>query len=171
LASRSVLVGVAAVVGLLVGFGAAYAYQQSQISSLQTSLSQANASISMLHEEMNGTQSVALQPKSGQMIHGGWLILASVGNGDYSVTLHADGLEPPSSGGYIVEGVQRTSAMSVVPIGANATGSEFDAGTDGSGTYWTVLMQNPSTSYESVELVYLPGMNMTAAVVVATASL
>jgi hypothetical protein len=171
LASRFVLVGVAVVIGLLVGFGAAYAYQQSQVSSLQTSLSQANESISMLHSEMNTSRAIALQPKSGQMIHGGWVILASVGNGDYAVTLHADGLEPPSSGGYIVEGVQRTASMDVVPIGANATASEFDAGTDGAGSFWTVLMQNPGTSFEAIELVYLPGMNMTAATVVATAPL
>jgi hypothetical protein len=159
------------VIGLLVGFGAAYAYQQSQVSSLQSSLSQANESISMLHDQMNATRAIALQPKSGQMIHSGWVILASVGSGDYAVTLHANGLEPPASGGYIVEGVQRTASMNVVPIGANASASEFDAGTDGTGIFWTVLMQNPSTSFESVELVYLPGMNMTAATVVATASL
>ena len=105
------------------------------------------------------------------MINSGWVIIASVGNGDYIVSLHADGLEPPASGGYIVEGVQRTTSMNVVPIGVNATVSEFDAGADGSGSYWTVLMQNPSSSFESLELVYLPGMSMAQAAVVASAQL
>ena len=171
MASRNVLVAVALVAGLLIGLGAAYAYDQSQISSLQSSLNQANESISMLHEEMNSMMVLALQPKSGQMIHSGWVIIASVGSGDYVVSLHADGLEPPSSGGYIVEGVQRNAAMNVVPIGSNESASEFDAGTSGSGSYWTVLMENPATSFESVELVYLPGMSMSQATVVASASL
>ena len=87
------------------------------------------------------------------------------------MSLHADGLEPPSSGGYIVEGVQRTGSMNVVPIGANATASEFDATTNGVGNYWTVLMQNPTTSFEAINLVYLPGMDMTHATVVASAQL
>lgn len=171
LASRTVLLGVALVLGLLVGFGATYAYDQSQVSSLQTSLNQANQSISTLHQEMNSTRVLQLQPKSGQMIHSGWVIIAAVGNGDYAVSLHADGLESPSSGGYIVEAAQRTGSMNVVPIGANATSSEFDASANGAGSYWTVLMQNPSSSFESVELVYLPGMNMAQATVVATAQL
>jgi hypothetical protein len=162
---------IALVVGLLVGFGATYAYDRSQLSSLQSSLKQANESISMLHAETNSTRAVQLQPKAGQMIHSGWVIIASVGGGDYVVSLHADGLEPPSSGGYIVEGVQRTTAMNAVPIGANETASEFDAGTNGAGGYWTVLMGSPSTTYESIDLVYLPGMNMAQAVVVAAAPL
>ena len=169
LASRSVLIGVALVLGLLAGFGATYAYDQSQVSSLQSSLNQANESVSMLHQEMNSTRAIQLQTKSGQMIHSGWVVIASVGGGDYAVSLHADGLEPPSGGGYIVEAVQSSGSMNTVPIGANATASEFDAGTDGSGNYWTVLMQNPSTSFESIELVYLPGMSMSQAVVVASA--
>jgi hypothetical protein len=169
--SKGVLIGAAVVIGLLVGFGAAYAYEQSQISSLQTSLAQANESVSMLHAEMNGTRALSLTPKSGQMIHTGWVVLASVGGGDYVISLHADGLEPPSSGGYIVEGVQRTTAMNVVPIAGNATASEFDAGADGAGSYWTVIMQNPTRSFEAIDLVYLPGMNMAQATVVASTQL
>jgi hypothetical protein len=105
------------------------------------------------------------------MIHSGWMIVASVGSGDYAVSLHADGLEPPSGGGYIVEGVQRAGNMNVVPISGNATTSEFDAGSDGAGSYWTVLMQNPSSSFEAIDLVYLPGMNMAQATVVASVQL
>lgn len=158
-------------VGLLVGFGGTYAYGQSQVSSLQGSLNQANANISMLHEEMNSTRIVQLQPRSGQMVHSGYVIVAALGNGDYAVSLHAEGLEPPSSGGYIVEGVQRTGAMSTVPVGANESASEFEAGSGGTGSYWTVLMQNPSTSFESLDLVFLPGMSMSQAAVVASAQL
>lgn len=105
------------------------------------------------------------------MIHTGWVVIAPVGSGDYAIAVHAEGLEPPSAGGYIVEGAQRTTAMNVVPISANATASEFDAGTDGVGNYWTVIMQNPTTSFESIELLYLPGMNMTQATLVASVSL
>jgi hypothetical protein len=160
------------VAGLLVGLGAVYAYDQSQISSLQNSLNQANESISMLHQEMNATTAIQLQPKAGQMINSGWVIIASVGSGDYAISLHADGLEPPSSGAYIVEGVERNTAMNVVPIvSSNDTASEFDAGTNGVGSYWTVLMQSPSASFESIELVYLPGMSMSQATVVASAQL
>jgi len=103
------------------------------------------------------------------MIHSAWVIVASVGSGHYVISLHAEGLEPPAMGGYIVEGVQRTGSANVVPIGANATASEFDAGTDGTGNYWTILMQNPSSSFGAIYLVYLPGMNMAQASVVATA--
>jgi hypothetical protein len=171
LASRTILLFVAAVIGLLVGFGAAYAYEQNQISSLQGSLATANESVSMLHAQMSATRALSLQPKAGQMIHSGWVIIASVGSGEYAISLHADGLKPPSSGGYIVEGVQRNASLKVVPIAANESESEFDAGANGAGSFWTVLMQNPNSSFEAIELVYLPGMNMAQATVVASAQL
>jgi hypothetical protein len=158
--SRTILLAVVGVIGLLVGFGAAYAYDQSQITSLQSSLTQANAA-----------KALPLAPHAGAMIHTGWVVITPVGSGDYAIVVHAEGLEPPSSGGYIVEAAQRTTAMNVVPIGANATASEFDAGPDGVGNYWTVIMQNPTTSFESIELMYLPGMNMTQASLVASVSL
>lgn len=160
MASRTILLAAVLVIGLLVGFGAAYLYDQNQIASLQSSLTSANVS-----------KALPLAPHPGAMIHTGWVIITAVGNGDYAIVVHAEGLEPPSSGGYIVEGAQRTTAMNVVPIGANATASEFDAGTDGVGNYWTVIMQNPTTSFESIELMYLPGMNMAQASLVASVSL
>ena len=171
MASRTAVLVAALAIGLLIGIGAAYAYDQGQVSSLQGSLNQANESISMLHSEMNSTRAIQLQPQSGQMIHSGYVVIADVGGGDYIVTLHADGLEPPSSGGYIVEGVQRAGSMNTTPIGASANASEFDAGADGSGTYWTVLMQNPNTSFDAIDLVYLPGMSMAQAAVVASVQL
>ena len=171
MASRTILLAAVLVIGLLVGFGATYLYDQNQISSLQNSLTSANQTISSLHNQTAGAKAFPLTPHPGAMIHTGWLVIAPVGSGDYAIAVHAEGLEPPSSGGYIVEGAQRTTAMNVVPIGANATASEFDAGTDGVGNYWTVIMQNPTTSFESIELLYLPGMNMTQATLVASVSL
>ena len=166
-----VLLSVAVVVGLLVGFGAGYAVYQGQVSSLQTSLNQANGSNSMLHAELqNKTITMALNPQAGQMIHSGWVLISPIGSGDYAVSLHADGLEPPSSGGYIVEGVTR-QGMNMVPLAGQAAASEFDAGTDGSGNFWTTLMQNPSSTYEGIDLLYLPGMDMTHATLVASIQL
>lgn len=156
MASRTILLAAVLVVGLLVGFGASYLYNQNQITSPQST---------------NTSRALALAPHPGAMIHTGWVIITTVGNGDYAIVVHAEGLEPPSSGGYIVEGAQRTTAMNVVPIGANATASEFDAGTDGVGNYWTVIMENPASSFESIELLYLPGMNMAQATLVASVSL
>jgi hypothetical protein len=123
----------------------------------------------MLHDEMqNGTLGLALQPQPGQMFHSGWVFISSIGGGDYAISLHAEGLEQSSAGDYIVEGVTRGATMQTVPISGNATGSEFDADANGVGAYWTVTMQSPATGFESIELVYLPGMEMSQATVVAS---
>ena len=170
--SRIIPVSAALVVGLLVGYGGSYAVTSNQISSLQNSLTQANASNTMLRGEMqNATLALPLKPQSGQMINTGWVFVSPVGSGDYAVFVHAEGLEPPSSGAYIVEGVMRGGSMNMVPISANATGSEFDANLNGVGNYWTVLMQDPRTSFEAIDLLYLPGMSMTNAALVATVQL
>ena len=171
MSSRTVLVSVAVVIGILVGFSAGYATYQGQISSLQTSLTQANQSNTMLHAELqNQTLALVLKPQAGQMIHSGWIFVSPIGSGDYAISLHAEGLEPPASGAYIVEGVTR-QGMNMVPLSGNATASEFEAGADGVGTYWTTLMQNPSSAYEGIDLLYLPGMSMTHATLVATVQL
>lgn len=160
------------VIGLVVGVGAAYAFTAKQVNTLQMSLNSANESNVMLRNEVqNGTLSLSLQAQQGQMFHTGWVFISSVGGGDYAVSIHAEGLEAPSAGDYIVEGVTRGATMQTVPISGNATGSEFDAGADGAGNYWTVLMQNPLTSFEAIDLVYLPGMSMTNATLVASAQI
>jgi hypothetical protein len=106
------------------------------------------------------------------MFGNGWLIVASLGGGDYALTLHATGLESASMGDYIVEGAQNSGQMATVPIaGSNATLSEFSADSSGNGQFFTILMENPSSAFESVSIVYLPGMEMQNATVVATASL
>jgi hypothetical protein len=126
-------------------------------------------------EAMNGTgqaSSVAFSPSKGQMFGEGWVVIAPVGDGDYLVSVYAQGLEGPSMGDYIVEGAQNTGNMSMVPIGgSNATLSEFEAGSGGVGQLSTLLMENPSTQFESISIVYLPAMEMTNATVVATATL
>jgi len=131
-----------------------------------------SASTSGAMNEAAAQAAVAFVPAQGQMFGGGWLIVASLGNGDYALTLHATGLESASMGNYIVEAAQNSGQMATVPIaGSNATLSEFEADSSGSGQFFTVLMQNPSSVYESVSIVYLPGMEMQNATVVATASL
>lgn len=170
--SKTRVASVALVVGLLVGSGAVYFATQSQVSSLRSSLSSATKSNLILHNQIqNSTLVVALSPQTGQMIHSGWLIIAPVGSGDYAVSLHADGLEGPSSGNYLVEGVTRGGNMTMVPIGGSATDSEFEASAGGTGYYWTVLMENPRTAFEAIDLVYLPGMSMAHAQLVASALL
>ncbi len=172
MASRTTLLAVVLVIGLLVGFGATYLYDQNQVTSLQNNLTQANQTISNLHNQAANTSKVLpLIPNPGATIHAGWLVIGPAGSGHYAIGVHAEGLNPPSSGGYIVEGTNRTTAKNMAPIAGNATASEFDAGTDGVGNYWTVVMENPITTFASIELLYLPGMNMTQATLVASVSL
>jgi len=131
-----------------------------------------SASSSGVMNETTTSAAIAFVPAHGQMFGSGWLIIASLGNGDYAVTLHATGLESASMGNYIVEAAQNSGQMARVPIaGTNATLSEFEADSSGNGQFFTVLMENPHSLYESVSVVYLPGMEMTNATVVATAAL
>ena len=131
-----------------------------------------SASTSSAMNESAPSAAIAFVPAHGQMFGGGWLIISSLGGGDYALTLHATGLESASMGNYIVEAAQNSGQMATVPIaGTNATLSEFEADGSGNGQFFTVLMENPSSAYESVSIVYLPGMAMTNATVVATASL
>ena len=172
MASKLLLASVTLVIGLLIGIGATYVVTANQVTSLQTSLASANESNMMLHNEMqNGTLGSALQAQPGQMFHSGWVFISSLGGGDYAVSVHAEGLEAASAGDYIVEGVTRGATMQMVPISGNASASEFDAGTNGMGNFWTVLMQNPSSSFEAIDLVYLPGMSMTNPTLVASVQL
>ena len=169
--SRAVAALASVVIGLLAGSGATYLVTVSQISSLQSSLSSATASNAMLHAEIqNATSVLPLTLQSGQMIHSAWLFIAPVGKGQFAVSLHAEGLEPPSAGGYIIEGVTRQGAK-MMPLGPNETASEFDATSNGVGTYWLVLTQNPSANYQAIDVLYLAGMQMSNAVLVASATL
>ena len=57
------------------------------------------------------------------------------------------------------------------PISANATSSEFETKTLGTRYHWITPMRDSLTSFESIELFYVPGMNMTQAIVLACAQL
>jgi len=144
--------------------------ETSTLTMTETMSQSASSSVSM--SESAAPAAIAFVPAHGQMFGGGWLIIASLGNGDYALTLHATGLESASMGNYIVEAAQSSGQMATVPIaGANATLSEFAADSSGNGQFFTVLMENPGSAYESVSIVYLPGMEMQNATAVATASL
>jgi len=144
--------------------------ETSTITTTDTMTQSASTSGSM--NESAAPAAIAFVPAHGQMFGGGWLIIASLGNGDYALTLHATGLESASMGDYIVEAAQNSGQMATVPIaGTNATLSEFEADSSGNGQFFTVLMENPHSAFESVSIVYLPGMEMTNAMVVATAAL
>ena len=137
-----------------------------------TTGSVSESSSSSVMSETTAAAAIAFVPAKGQMFGSGWLIVASLGNGDYALTLHATGLESASMGDYIVEAAQNSGQMATVPIaGSNDTLSEFTADGSGNGQFFTVLMDNPSSVYESVSIVYLPAMEMQNATVVATASL
>jgi hypothetical protein len=119
------------------------------------------------------SKALAFNASAGQMFHDGWLLIAPVGMNQYAFSVHAEGLESTQGMGdaYIVEGAQSSGSMASVPIGGqNATLSEFEVGPNGVGNFFIILDQNPFSSYESVSIVFLPGMQMTNATVVATAS-
>jgi hypothetical protein len=151
-----------------------YATRPAMVETMTVTTSSDSMAHSTSSSAMSGTAApaIAFTPAHGQMFGNGWLIVAPLGNGSYAVTLHATGLESPSMGGYLVEAAQNGGQMATVPIaGTNATQSEFTPDNNGNGQFFTVLHQEPSSTYESISIVYLPGMEMQNAAVVATASL
>jgi hypothetical protein len=108
----------------------------------------------------------------GQMVHNGWLLIAPLSNGQYALSVYVAGLEPSMGTGsnYIVEGPQMTGPMASVPVTGNATSSEFEVGSGGVGYFFTILDQNPYTTFESIQVFYLPGMQMSNAMLIATAN-
>jgi len=116
-------------------------------------------------------------PKANVMmaegIHSGYLIVVPVGGGNWAIGIHAEGLEPTVGTGniYLVEAQQKSGAMGIAPINAqNATASEFSVGSGGIGQYFTTLNQGPRATFESVQVVFLGGMEMSNATVIATAT-
>ncbi len=111
-------------------------------------------------------------PASGAMVSSAWLLDVPVGMHEYAVSIHAEGLEP--NGTYIVEGNLASGSMSAVPISSQSmnmnttSASEFQADQNGTANYWIVLDGCPSTIFESVQLLFLPGMQMSNATTVAT---
>ena len=152
-------------------YGTRSTMQETSTVTMTETMTQSTSTSGAMNES-TATAAIAFVPAHGQMFGGGWLIIASLGNGDYAVTLHATGLESASMGNYIVEAAQNSGQMATVPIaGTNDTLSEFEADSSGTGQFFTVLMENPHSVFESVSIVYLPGMEMQNATVVATAPL
>jgi hypothetical protein len=127
----------------------------------------------VMTQTATGTDAIQFTPATGQMVNSAWLLIQPTGSGQYAVSVNAQGLESTQGTGsiYIVEGAQLSGSMSVVPIGPNATDSEFETSGTGAGSYFILLNQDPFTTFENIQIVYLPGMQMTNATVVATATL
>lgn len=126
-----------------------------------------------MSQSASGASAIPFTPATGQMLHNAWLLVGKTESGQYAISIYAQGLDTTEGTGndYIIEGAQSSGSMLVVPIGPNATASEFEVGSNGVGLYFTLLNQNPVTNFENIEIVFLPGMQMNNATVVATASL
>jgi hypothetical protein len=175
-ASNAVFAGTVVVLLILAGIG--FALYLSNSPSIQTTTdnvteTMTHVSTTVMTETANGTDAVEFTPTTGQMIHSAWLLIEPAGMNQYALAIHAEGLENTQSMGsdYIVEGAQSSGSMSVVPVGPNATASEFGTSNNGAGDFFILLSQNPYSTFENIQIVYLPGMQMTNATVVATASL
>jgi hypothetical protein len=120
----------------------------------------------------NMSTALAFTRSPGQAFGGAWLLVEPTGTGQYALSIHAVGLENTQGTGssYIVEATQSSGAMAMGPIGTNATASEFQTGADGVGNFFTLLSQNPYTSFEGIQILYLRGMAMSNATTVATVS-
>lgn len=169
--SNAVFAGTTIVLLILAGVG--FSLYLTASSSTHTTTDNMTETTTTGTTEMTGANAIQFTPATGQMIHSGWLLIQSTGSGDYAIAIHAEGLENTQQMGsdYIIEAQQSSGNMSVAPIGPNATASEFQTSSAGVGDYFVVLMQNPFTSFENIQIVYLPGMEMTNATVVATATL
>jgi hypothetical protein len=170
--STTVFAGTSVVLLIIAGIGFGL-YFTSSSSAHTTTENMTETSTSVMTETANGTDAIQFTPATGAMIHSAWLLIEPAGMHDYALSIHAEGLANTQSTGsdYIVEGAQSSGSMSVVPIGPNATASEFVTGSTGVGNFFILLSQNPFSSFENIQIVYLPSMQMTNAMVVATASL
>lgn len=112
--------------------------------------------------------------QQGQMIGNVWVLIQPTGmTGQYALAVYAAGPEPTTWTGSdcIVEGTQTGGSMASVPVTGNATTSEFEVGSNGIGQIFALLNQNPYTSFESIRIFRLSGMQMTNATLVGVASL
>ncbi len=107
-------------------------------------------------------------------IHSAYLIVTPIGAGNWSVEIHAQGLEPTVGTGnvYIVEAQQKSGTMASAPITSQSPmASEFGVAKDGIGQYFTTLNLDPTGQFKSIQIVFLGGMVMSNATVIATATL
>ncbi len=145
---------------------------EEELSGLMGKLQKANESKAMLEEELRGkTVPFAFASEKDRMIHDAWLFIAPVGQDKWAVIIRAEGLDYSPDGIYLVEGVTRTEPMQMFPIGPTEAASEFHADQNGVGVFWVVVDKDPRIIFEKIVILFLPGMSMQNAVLVATAKL
>ncbi len=166
MANKSSIVLVSAVlIALIIGGAVGYVARSGQVSTLMSSNT-------MLYNEMQSTSgsAVSLMPAYSSMPpHDVWFIITPLQVGKYVVVLRAAGLE--ANGSYLVEGVTKGAQMNTIPIANTATDSEVVPDNHGNGVYWHIFDSDPRTQFESVELLYLPNMQMQGAMQVASGTL
>jgi hypothetical protein len=142
---------------------------------MMTTSEMMNHTTSMTEMSGNASSGCACMftPKSGAMISSAWFVVGQTEMvNQYAVSIHAEGLEP--NGTYIVEGTLTSGSMAAVPISSKSmstnttSASEFQADKNGTGNYFILLESNPMTSFGNVEILFLPGMVMQNATLVAT---
>ncbi len=119
-------------------------------------------------------EAIPFTPEKGQIIGNAWLLIEPPGtHGQFALSIYVPGLETTTGTGnvYIVEGEQMSGPKASVPVTGNATTSEFEVGSDGVGQFFVLLNRNPFTTFDNIQIFYLPGMRMSNATLVATASL
>ncbi len=147
-------------IALVVGVAVGYASRTNE-------LLKAQESKNMLEEELKAkTVGLAFVAESGQMAHDLWLIIAPLKGGKYAVTIRGEGLDQ-KGGIYLVEGIQRADKK-MVPLAPSMQGSEFAADEKFNGLYWVVLDKDPRATFEKLVLLFLPGMQMEKAILVAS---
>ena len=163
--NKSSIVLVSAVlIALIIGGAVGYMSRAGEVSALMSSNT-------MMHNEMQMSGSaISLMAASGSMPpHDVWFIITPLQGGKYVVVLHAAGLE--TNGSYLVEGVTKGAQMNTIPIAMTATDSEFVPDNHGNGVYWHIFDIDPRAQFESIELLYLPNMQMQGAMQVASGTL
>ncbi|MDG6998161.1 MAG: hypothetical protein JRN15_03500 [Nitrososphaerota archaeon] len=111
---------------------------------------------------------------NGGMISNAWLLVVPLGMSEYAVSAHAEGLE--ANGTYILEGNLATGSMQTVPISSksmtmNKTSAfEFQSNSNGTDLYWIQLSSNPTTTFDNIQLYFVPDMMMHNATLVASAA-
>jgi hypothetical protein len=161
MANKSSIVLVSGVlIALVIGGAVGYVARAGEVSALMSS----NTMM-----QMSGS-AISLMPASGSMPpHDVWFIITPIQGSKYVVVLHAAELE--TNGSYLVEGVTKGAQMNSVPIATTATDSEFVSDNHGNGVYWHIFEIDPRTQFESVELLYLPNMQMHGAMQVPSGTL
>lgn len=123
-------------------------------------------------EMVNLTYAYTFTPHMGAMVNNAWLLVVPTGMHEYAVSVHAEGLE--SNGTYILEGALTTGSMQTVPISSESmtmnqtSASEFQSNSNGTALYWIVLSSDPATTFENVQLYFVPEGMMQNATLVAT---